>query len=614
MYFIPQPQHLQEQAGSFRLTRSHRITLTCPASCLATAQLLAKAVEQSTGLALRIDRRGGGKVHPGIVLQLASGKAQSYTLEITPEGVTVTGGDEPGLFYGVQTLGQILCQSGCVLPCLSIQDYPALPVRGLFYDVTRCRVPTLAFLKTLADRCNRYKMNQLHLYIEHTFLFDGLSEVWRDDTPLTAQDILELDEYCKGLHIDLVPSIATLSHLYKVLRTKTYHHLSELEEAPGAEFSFHQRMGHHTLNTTDEEAFALVCRMIDEYAPLFSSRLFNINGDEPFDLGKGRGSAKAKEIGAHQMYVDWLARVCRHVESLGKQPMFWGDVILSDPESIAQLPENIVCMNWDYSPTPREDHAKALAATGVAQYLCPGVQGWKQTINLFDVAYANIRKMAELAHRYHAQGLLVTEWGDYGHLQDPESTVPGLIYAAAMGWNSEIPEEDQLNQAVSLLEYGDRSKQVMAVLRRLSQQAAMQWGQAVEFSEVQRGRIPGKTMDQFWAESRLPAGKAAEANGIIDQCQEALGRLMPQMDPAGRQRMLPYFLLSDGQKLLNRFMAQLDIPGYGREAQEDPRTLAGDLETWYHDYAGLWRRTSQESELYRLGEVIFWMADFLRAY
>ncbi|MFR8332790.1 MAG: hypothetical protein ACLU9S_10900 [Oscillospiraceae bacterium] len=56
---------------------------------------------------------------------------------------------------------------------------------------------------------------------------------------------------------------------------------------------------------------------------------FNINGDEPFDLGKGRGKAMADQVGSHQMYVDWIGKICRHVKELGKQPMFWGDIILA---------------------------------------------------------------------------------------------------------------------------------------------------------------------------------------------------------------------------------------------------------------------------------------------
>lgn len=84
------------------------------------------------------------------------------------------------------------------------------------------------YLKKLVDRMAAYKLNQLQLYMEHTFLFAKFSEVWRDDTPLTPGDILELDAYCRKRHIELIPSIACFGHLYKVLRTRTYCHLCEL--------------------------------------------------------------------------------------------------------------------------------------------------------------------------------------------------------------------------------------------------------------------------------------------------------------------------------------------------------------------------------------------------
>ena len=249
---------------------------------------------------------------------------EAYCLTITPEGATVSAYAKEGLFNGVQTLRQLIIQYGICLPCLYIEDYPQIPVRGWFMDVTRGRIPKLSYLKEMADRCSLYKINQMHLYIEHTFLFDGLSETWRDDTPLTAQDILEFDEYCAQRNIELVPSIATFGHLYKVLRTKTYHELSEIEEPDGCQFSFYERMCHHTLNTTDDRAYEFVCRLIDEYSPLFRSNLFNINCDETFDLGKGRGKEVADQIGSHAMYIQWVNRVCEHVEEIGKRPMFWG--------------------------------------------------------------------------------------------------------------------------------------------------------------------------------------------------------------------------------------------------------------------------------------------------
>ena len=97
-----------------------------------------------------------------------------------------------------------------------------------------------------------------------------------------------------------------------------------------------------------------------------------------------------------------------------------------------------------------------------------------------------------------------------------------------------------------------------------------------------------------------------ELNRTIDRCQEEILGLMPAME--GRKRMYPYLLMSDGQKLLNRFAAVL----YASNGRPRDAALAGELECWYHDYQNRWRATSRESELYRNGEVIFWMADTLR--
>lgn len=607
MYLIPMPQFLKETGGFFCLRYNHRITLAAGCTALDTAQLLRQEIEAQTGFSLMEDRRSRG-AHPGILLTVAADLTpEGYALTVTEAGITVAGGSEQGLLWGVQTLRQLLRQYGGRIPCLQIQDAPDLKARGLFYDVTRGRIPTLEHLKSLADKCSFYKLNQLHLYIEHSFLFDGISETWRDDTPLTARDILELDAYCRKLHVELVPSVATLGHLYKVLRGKQYGHLSELEEGD-REFSFYGRMEHHTLDVTQEESLELVYRMIDEYASLFTSRLFNINGDEVFDLGKGRGKALAEQIGSHKMYVDWIGKIANHVKQLGFRPMFWGDVIIEDPSQMGNLPQDIICMNWDYDPNDREDHAKALAETGVAQYLCPGLQGWNKLINHYDDAYRNLHKMATLAYKFHGEGFLVTEWGDYGHAQDPESSFSLIPYAGAMGWNRSIPSKEKLDEAASVVEYGDLSGKLYAALSELSEQAVMSWGDTVVYSEITRGRMPEHDLQEYHEHYGTHIRKRLDAfeehQRVIRECQEKLMVLMGTMRQ--RTRLVPFFVMSDGQMLLNRYARHI------YEGGEDPKALAADLEIWFREYKNLWRKTSQESELYRLGEVIFWMADSLR--
>ncbi|RXD25105.1 glycosyl hydrolase family 20, partial [Acinetobacter baumannii] len=75
-------------------------------------------------------------------------------------------------------------------------------------------------------------------------------------------------------------------HLYEVLRSESYKHLCELDDE--SEFSFYDRMAHHTLDVSNEASLELVEKMMADVLPLFSSKKFNIGCDETFDLGKGK--------------------------------------------------------------------------------------------------------------------------------------------------------------------------------------------------------------------------------------------------------------------------------------------------------------------------------------
>lgn len=625
---LPKPQHIEEQEGTLLLDYHCRITIEdrCPRESLFYAQQLAEQIKKMTGIELGIDRRAFG-AHKGIELCMdeeagipakQTVNKEAYRLTITPDGAKVCAAQKEGLFNGVQTLRQLIIQYGVCLPCLYVEDYPELPVRGWFMDVTRGRIPKLSYLKEMADRCSLYKINQLHLYVEHTFLFDGLSETWRDDTPLTAQDILEFDEYCAERNIELVPSIATFGHLYKVLRTKTFHELSEVEEAEGTAFSFYERMCHHTLNIMDERAYEFVCRLIDEYSSLFRSNLFNINCDETFDLGRGRGKKLADQIGSHAMYIQWVNRVCEHVKSLGKRPMFWGDIIAAHPETIRELPEDIICMTWDYSLAPGDTNVRKLWENGAHQYLCPGVQGWNQTIHLLDIAYENIKKMASFAHQFDGEGLLTTDWGDYGHLQHPELALVGIIYGAAFGWNSKIPEREEINADISVIEYGDRSATLIEIISEMSNQAVMHWGELVQFSETYRYQIAGKDMDTFWKgylpriETSLP--HIVECNETIRNDMAKVAALLVQIEDDRREGIAPVLHMAEGQILINTILRVLDREylGHPDAYTGDTKALAEALEIWYYEYRRQWHKISRESELYRIGELIFWLADYIR--
>ena len=191
MYIIPEPQQMNLLEGVYTIRFDHKIVIdpSCSPSAYEYARILQEELRGCMGYGPAVTRGQSGKTAVSLAVDCALGE-EEYCLKVSTDGIRITGGADRGLLYGVQTLRQIVRQSGACVPCMSIHDFPEIGNRGFYHDVTRGRIPTLAYLKELADNLAFYKINQLQLYIEHTYLFEGLSEMWRDDTPLTAEDIL----------------------------------------------------------------------------------------------------------------------------------------------------------------------------------------------------------------------------------------------------------------------------------------------------------------------------------------------------------------------------------------------------------------------------------------
>ena len=489
MILLPNVQKMEEKEGCFYFSYNGNIVMEESVSTdyYEIAALLKEEIADSTGIQANISR---GKAEKGDIVLTWDEKEtrkEAYHLSIDADYIVVCAGSREGLLYGVQTLRQIIKQEGAVLPALEIEDYPDLPNRGFMHDVTRSRIPTMEQLKKLVDKCSYYKLNQLQLYIEHTYLFKDFSEMWRDDTPLTSEDILELDAYCKKLNVELVPCIASFGHLYKLLRTKKYRHLSEIEE--NDPFFFIERQMHHTIDITNEESFQVIEKMLREFIPLFSSKKFNICSDETFDLGAGKGKKMAEEIGKSTMYINFVKRLCDLLKEYDLRPMFWSDVLLSRPEDIKKLPEDIICLNWDYAENPSNINVKKLADLGAIQYLCPGIHGWNHFINRQDAAYKNVEKMCSYAIEFKADGVLNTDWGDYGHVQHGEFYITGLIYGAAFSWNKNHNSEEEINRQISILEFSDKTGKFVDIIRDIAKQEAFPWSHFAQYQEIGRAHV-----------------------------------------------------------------------------------------------------------------------------
>ena len=329
-------------------------------------------------------------------------------------------------------------------------------VRSYMLDISRDKVPSMGTLKQLVEILEKFNYNQLQLYTEHTFAYSKHEAVWKDASPMTAQEIRELDLFCAMHGIDLVPNQNSFGHLERWLVKPEYNHLAELPHggAPLPWGGF--KKDPTTLCPTDPASLEFLAGLYDELLPNFESRLFNIGCDETFDLlGEGRSAAAVKEKGEGRVYLEFLLKVAELVRKRGKRPMFWGDVILRHPELVPELPKDLIALDWGYEGNhPFMDEAAKFAAAGLDFYVCPGTSSWNSLAGRVENMRENMIVAERAGHLHGAKGFMVTDWGDGGHWQPLAASLPGLILGGNLAYSgasaAKMDLEDALNAVMGV--------------------------------------------------------------------------------------------------------------------------------------------------------------------
>lgn len=511
----------------------------------------------------------------GVLLTISgAGDGEGYTLTISPDEIKIEGNGVAGAFYGIQTLKQIFENE--VVPCLEIVDAPDMKHRGFYHDVTRGKVPTVATLKGLVDKMAYYKMNELQLYIEHTFPFKELGDDVEKFGYLTPEEIKELDDYCYDNFIEHVPSIATFGHLFELLSKEEYRHLQTVENYEADRLFWMERMSHHTIDPKNPESIEIIKSLIDQILSLFRSDRFNICGDETFDLKEGK--YKGEDTG--KLYVEFVKKIIAHLKSKGKKIMMWGDVLLQHPETIPELPDDIQLLNWFYSEEPKEETFETFEKSGREQIVCPGVSAWIGFAEDVDRANQNIIKMGDYGYKHGATGMLNTNWGDFGHLCSLELSMHGFVLGAAKAWNIETKADDEFDDSINAICYkNENAVKYLTILSRAN--VLMSWNKIIwSYSK--------KTMNTKTHEYELPTMEEIEK--CISNCQSVIAELKKQTWENDRFRT-EFILAAEGIIVVAEMLAKFG--GY------DHKRVSNTAE-WLKSYRESWMQANKESELYRL--------------
>jgi len=171
---IPMPASINPSAGEFTLSRTTKIFAT-DGKTLAIGKLLASYIEQHTQLqpAVVVDDQSQGNIHLKLISDPNLGE-EGYELVIQTDSIYVTANQPAGLFYGIQTLRQLISahhsttstrlSTSLKLPAVSIQDSPHFSWRGAMLDVAR-HFFRVEDVKRYIDLISHYKINRLHLHL-----------------------------------------------------------------------------------------------------------------------------------------------------------------------------------------------------------------------------------------------------------------------------------------------------------------------------------------------------------------------------------------------------------------------------------------------------------------
>ncbi|MCK5146098.1 family 20 glycosylhydrolase [bacterium] len=499
LHIIPTPQSVKRLEGHFILDKKARIYVMNEVDAFAAGQLADEIAcaglhrprfTNKSKAHIHLLRRGADSTLVADWSNSFQDKIgdEGYVLEIGIDGITVSAHTQRGVFYGVQTLRQIIRTQGDTLFTVRIADWPKLQYRGWQDDISRGPIPTLDFLKEQIRILSEYKLNWMTLYTEHVFKLRSHPDIAPADG-ITAEDVAELQAYAKDYHVEVVGNFQSFGHFRHILKLPAYRHLRETRDVISPAF---------------EESYQFLGDAFGEVAQAYDSPLFNINCDETFGLGTGPARAMKQKLGKAGLYAYHINRVYELFKPYNKRLMMWGDIARDYPEIIPQLPKDLIVLPWAYHAASSFDsEIRPFIKLGFDFMVCPGVSCWRRMWPDFDTAITNIAHFVRDGAKLGAMGMLNTSWDDDGENLFNYHWLP-MVWGAEMAWKPLEPQEKcvpeyrlhRFKAAFSPLFYGLPGSTIADLLSAMS--------------DLRRFKAAGNLDDKaFWA-PLIPDGDTEE--------------------------------------------------------------------------------------------------------
>ncbi|SDM71200.1 family 20 glycosylhydrolase [Kriegella aquimaris] len=386
--------------------------------------------------------------------------SQAYVLEAKDGMITLSGGDQAGLFYGVQTLGQLFEEVKWKeqnLPGLLIEDWPDMEERWVHYNYF-FHLDRYEYIEEAIKKMAKYKINGIVFEFEDKFDYKSHPFIAAPNS-FSSEQVKELTKYASQYNVAIVPLVQGFGHAGYLLKHDEIKHLREDPES------------NQSFCPMNEETYDLIFDLYRETIEATPGvKYFHLGGDEVRRIGYcDRCKKKIAEVGELGLYLVWLNRARDFMEEHGRIPIFWDDMPLKQAggvydltrrkanekydsiwtNGVAQLNKTIhkfptdgVFMRWNYElgrekgniqilDWYRENNFKTMAATAI-------IGDWP-LIPKYDWTPNNIKSFITLAAEKGAMGQLCTAWGDDSG-NHSEIYWLGFLASSEYSWSRKSPE------------------------------------------------------------------------------------------------------------------------------------------------------------------------------
>jgi hexosaminidase len=347
---VPRPVKVAVAEGYFELTPHTRILFTRSSREVSgVAAFLAGTLNSGTGFTLETAEARRSETAENAIRLTTVGADPSlgeegYELLVTPDSVLVRAPSAHGLFYGVQTLRQLLpteSQTTWRVPCVSIEDKPRYGWRGMLLDCSR-HFMSKEFVKRYVDLLAYHKMNVLHWHLTddqgwriEIKKYPKLTQVGayrgRDHYGgfYSQADIREIVAYATSRFVTVVPEIELPGHCLAALAS--YPGLS----CTGGPFSVAAQSGvfKDVFCAGSDGTFEFLTGVLDEVLKLFPSTYIHVGGDEcPTDRWKAcpkcQARMKAEDLKSeNELRTYFVRRIAGYLASKGRKLIGWDDIL-----------------------------------------------------------------------------------------------------------------------------------------------------------------------------------------------------------------------------------------------------------------------------------------------